>query len=128
VEHAVGKPAHLGVAALAGVAAHGVGQPTTSCRVSRAEPSRGSAQELQRATPSPTKPTSPDSQNGQRMWCALDALTDGTLIAVSFVGCGSLPEYPLASCGSVLLERVIASFMWQAFARSVSGRLPPAGV
>jgi hypothetical protein len=62
------------------------GSPTISRKVSSAEPTSGSPQELQRAKSCPKETSSPDSQNGQMMWCALYNLLDGTLIAVSFIG------------------------------------------
>src|SRR5918997_6052259 len=58
------------------------GRPTTSCKVSSREPSSGRPQEPQRAKPGPLETSKPDSQNGQMMWCGLDAVGDGTLIAV----------------------------------------------
>jgi hypothetical protein len=67
VEDAIREAAHLGVAALAGVGAQGVGQADYLPQVSSAEPSRGNPQEPQRAKPGPTRTSSPDSQNGQMM-------------------------------------------------------------
>jgi hypothetical protein len=55
-----------------------------SRRDSSAEPSKGKAQESQRAKPGPLETSKPDSQNGQMMWSSLDAVEDGILIAVSF--------------------------------------------
>jgi hypothetical protein len=55
-----------------------------SCRDSSAEPSSGNPQEAQRAKPGPLETSKPDSQNGQMMLSTLDAVGDGTLIAVSF--------------------------------------------
>src|SRR5919112_4582678 len=60
------------------------GRPTTSRRVSSAEPSSGNPQESQRAKPGPLERSKPDSQNGQMMWSSLDAVGDRTLIAASF--------------------------------------------
>src|SRR5215208_6543921 len=62
------------------------GSPTISRKVSKTEPSSGNPQEGQRAKPGPTKESSPDSQKGQMMLCALDAVPDESLMAVSFIG------------------------------------------
>jgi hypothetical protein len=59
-------------------------------KVSSVEPTSGIPQEPQRAKSCPKETSSPDSQNGQTMWCALEAVRDGTLIAVSFIGCRSV--------------------------------------
>jgi hypothetical protein len=56
-----------------------------SSKVSSAEPTSGNPHEPQRAKPSPKVTSSPDSHKGQMMWRALDAVRDGTFIAVSFV-------------------------------------------
>jgi hypothetical protein len=60
------------------------GRSTISRRVSSAEPSSGNPQESQRAKPGPLETSKPDAQNGQMMLSPLDAVGDGTLIAVSF--------------------------------------------
>jgi hypothetical protein len=78
VVHPVGQPPHLGITPRAS------GRPTTSRRVSSAEPSSGNPQESQRAKPGPLETSKPDSQNGQMMWSSLDAVGDRTLIAASF--------------------------------------------
>jgi hypothetical protein len=78
------------------------GNPTMSRRISSAEPSRGKAQEPHRVKLGPKETISPDSQNGQRMKCCLDAVRNGTLIAVSFVGRRSVAG--MLSCGFVPLE------------------------
>ncbi len=60
------------------------GRSTMSRRDSSAEPSSGRPQESQRVKPGPLETSKPDSQNGQMMLSTLDAVGDGTLIAVSF--------------------------------------------
>jgi hypothetical protein len=58
-----------------------------SPRVSNMEPSGGNPQEPQRAKPGPKESSLPDSQKGQVMWGAVEAVRDGALIAVFSVGC-----------------------------------------
>jgi hypothetical protein len=58
------------------------------------EPTSGSPQESQRAKSRPTATSSPHSQKGQKMWCALESVPDETLMALSFIGCRSTCAEP----------------------------------
>jgi hypothetical protein len=71
------------------------GRPVISRRVSSVEPTSGIPHEPQRAKSCPKEASSPDSQNGQMMWDGMDAVLDGTLIAVSFAGCQPVAGMPL---------------------------------
>ena len=52
--------------------------------------------------PGPTETSSPDSQKGQTMWRALDAMCDGPLMGVSFSGCRSVARMLLRGSATAL--------------------------
>ena len=81
-------------------------RPTISRRVFGVESKSGNPQESQREKPGPKKSSSPDSKNGQTVWCPPNAVPDGTFSTVSFVTVGPLPGFFCQSSSALVFAAV----------------------